>query len=85
MLSLSSIYFLVTGIQFWITEYLQEVLLVDKATVFTYFSLISITGPILGVVVGNKKIKKNNQRATFHQIVILRFFFPTLFFFCHHP
>jgi hypothetical protein len=55
MLSLSSMYFLVTGIQFWITEYLQEVLLMEKTTVFTYFSLISITAPILGVVIGKTK------------------------------
>ena len=51
-LGMSSIYFIVTGIQFWITEYLIEILHTDPLMVNIIFSIISITAPLSGVLFG---------------------------------
>ena len=49
---LCSIYFIVTGIQFWMTKYLIEILEAEPLLVNTIFSIISITAPLFGVLVG---------------------------------
>ena len=54
MLSISSIYFVVTGIQFWISDYMIEVIGAQKEKVFSMFALVSITAPTLGVILGGK-------------------------------
>ena len=51
-LALTSIYFIVTGIQFWITKYLIEILNVEPIVVNVIFSIISITAPLSGVLFG---------------------------------
>ena len=51
-LGMSSIYFIVTGIQFWITEYLIEILHTDPLMVNIIFSVISLTAPLSGVLFG---------------------------------
>ena len=58
MLAICCLLFIVTGIQFWISDYMQIVLQVDPARVFITFALVSITGPILGVVAGGYLIQK---------------------------
>jgi hypothetical protein len=47
---LASLYFVVSGIQFWVTRYLTEVLGVPRRTVLICFTLTSITAPVLGVI-----------------------------------
>ena len=49
---LCSIYFIVTGIQFWMTKYLIEILEAEPLLVNIIFSIISITAPLFGVLVG---------------------------------
>ena len=49
---LCSIYFIVTGIQFWMTAYLIGIVGIDPITVVALFSLTSITAPLLGVLMG---------------------------------
>jgi len=51
-LGMTSIYFIVTGIQFWITKYLIEILGVEPIVVNVIFSIISITAPLSGVLFG---------------------------------
>ena len=51
-LGLCSIYFIVTGIQFWMTKYLIEILEGEPIVVNTIFSVISITAPLFGVFLG---------------------------------
>ena len=51
-LAMTSIYFIVTGIQFWITKYLIEILSVEPIVVNIIFSIISITAPLSGVLFG---------------------------------
>lgn len=52
--SITCLYFVVTGIQFWFSDYMITEMGVDKSVVFTWFGIVSITGPILGVFVGGK-------------------------------
>lgn len=45
-------YFIVTGIQFWMTSYLIDILHYDSVTVMIVFSTVSITAPMGGVLMG---------------------------------
>eukprot|EP00123_Amoebidium_parasiticum_P000947 comp11898_c0_seq1/m.6546 comp11898_c0_seq1/g.6546 ORF comp11898_c0_seq1/g.6546 comp11898_c0_seq1/m.6546 type:complete len:592 (-) comp11898_c0_seq1:164-1939(-) len=47
-----SLYFVVTGLQLWVTEYMVSVLHADKNAVVTAFALTCATGPIVGVLCG---------------------------------
>ena len=51
-LGMTSLYFIVTGIQFWITKYLIEILHTDPLIVNIIFAIISITSPLFGVLFG---------------------------------
>ena len=52
LLSLTGIYFVTTGVQFWVTDYFNMVIGVSKQSAFITFACIALTGPVLGVVVG---------------------------------
>ena len=45
-------FFIVTGIQFWLTIYLIEILGNDPVLVVIIFSSVSVTAPLGGVLVG---------------------------------
>jgi hypothetical protein len=49
---LSALFFVVSGIQFWITPYLTQVLHTDLTVVVLAFSVTSATAPIMGVLFG---------------------------------
>lgn len=51
-LSLTGLYFVVTGIQFWLSDYLENVLGVERHQVSVYFAISSFTAPVSGVFVG---------------------------------
>lgn len=51
-MALCSIYFILTGIQFWMTIYLTDILGNDPIVVMIIFSFVSITAPLGGVIVG---------------------------------
>ena len=58
VLSLTGVFFLVTGIQFWMSTYMQTILGADKETAaFAYIGL-SFLGPVLGVVIGGLCVTK---------------------------
>jgi MFS transporter, Spinster family, sphingosine-1-phosphate transporter len=50
-LSLSGLFFVVTGIQYWLPDYMTNILNADQATVSWYYSFLSFTAPISGVIV----------------------------------
>jgi hypothetical protein len=45
-------YFIITGIQFWMTSYLIDILHIDPILVITVFSIVSITALMGGVIMG---------------------------------
>ena len=54
MAASSCLYFVVTGIQFWISDYMITVLGSDESFVLTAYAAISITAPTFGVFLGGK-------------------------------
>ena len=51
-ISVTLLYFVVTGIQFWFSDFLITVMNMKKEVVFSVFTLVSISGPVVGVVFG---------------------------------
>ena len=51
-LSLTGLYFVVTGIQYWLPSYLRNVLLLSPDQAALYYAALSISAPVSGVVVG---------------------------------
>lgn len=51
MLAISSLYFVVSGLQFWITTYLTTVLAIPMSEVFTYYIITCFSAPALGISV----------------------------------
>jgi len=56
--ALAALFFVVTGIQFWVTSYLVDVLGAPKDRVVASFAIVSITAPILGVAIGAAFVDK---------------------------
>ena len=52
MLGISCMLFVVTGIQFWISDYMQEVMKIPSSKVYIIFSIVCISAPTLGVLLG---------------------------------
>lgn len=52
-LALCSLYYVVTGIQYWITIYLIEILHANPIDVLILFSFTCISAPLVGVMVGS--------------------------------
>lgn len=47
-LAMSTVYFVITGIQFWLTEYMVNVLSFDRMAVVILSSFCFLTAPITG-------------------------------------
>lgn len=69
MLGISSLYFIVTGIQFWMTDYLRNVLQQEKSIVFLTYSILSITAPTLGALFGKKSTLKTSIKVNYRRIL----------------
>lgn len=54
----SGLFFVVTGVQYWLPDYLQQVLNVDPHTVNIYFSTTSLSAPVSGVIVSGIVIQQ---------------------------
>ena len=52
ILALSGLYFVITGLQYWMSDYLQVVLLVPHEEVYTFYATTCFTAPFAGVIVG---------------------------------
>lgn len=52
MFAIAALYFVVTGIQFWISDYLREELHASREKVYIWFAICSITAPTSGVIFG---------------------------------
>ena len=52
MAAITVIFYVVSAIQFWISDYFIQDLGVEATLVYSTFSIISITGPVFGVITG---------------------------------
>lgn len=50
--SISGLYFIVTGIQYWVTAYMRTVLGASAELATIYFVFLCFTGPIIGCICG---------------------------------
>lgn len=57
MLSICCLLFVVTGIQFWITDYMRIILQIEERTVYITFSIVCISAPTMGVILGGYLIE----------------------------
>jgi MFS family permease len=51
VLVVSNLYFVLSGIQYWISDYIVVILRLSEADAHIYFASVSITAPILGAIV----------------------------------
>lgn len=58
LISLTALYFVVTAIQYWASEFFVKVFQRPAAEVTTVFDLVSATAPIAGVVIGSSTADK---------------------------
>jgi len=58
LISICSILFIITGIEFWITDYMRKILKKEDSKIFISFSIICITSPTCGVLIGGYLIEK---------------------------
>ena len=58
VLGLSALFFVVTGVQFWVTSYIVKVIAMEQTYVMAAFGVTVITAPILGVFAGGAFIDK---------------------------
>ena len=56
--ALSGLYFIVTGVQYWLPDYLKTVLKIDPVAANLFYSIMSLCAPVLGVVIGGIIISK---------------------------
>eukprot|EP00298_Acanthocystis_sp_HF-20_P002283 c12709_g1_i1.p1 GENE.c12709_g1_i1~~c12709_g1_i1.p1 ORF type:complete len:358 (+),score=143.24 c12709_g1_i1:90-1076(+) len=75
VLGLSSLYFVVTCIQYWMTVYLIEIVHTPKVQVLTAFAVTALTAPTFGVISGGIFIDKigGYQNTTRCLIVLMVF------------
>ena len=51
-MSMTGLYFVVTGIQYWLPDYMQNVMEIEPELAAWYFAALCFTAPISGVVMG---------------------------------
>lgn len=70
-------FFILTAIQYWTSDYLESVLQVDTGTIFYLLAASSITGPILGIILGGCLVQSlggYEKKQSFLAISVLSFF-----------
>ena len=75
--ALTVLYFVLTGIQFWFSDYLITVINIDKSTVFDEFAIVSVTGTVFGVLAGgyiSSLLGGYNSKKTMYYTCILAIF-----------
>ena len=50
--SLTGLFFVVTGIQYWMPKYIKVIYKVSEDQAAIFYTTVSITGPIAGVIMG---------------------------------
>jgi len=72
--ALSALYFIITALQYWVTQYLMLVLGLEEAHANIYFSVTCSTAPFLGVAIGGLIFSAlggyNNPRAWLLVLII---------------
>ncbi|CAD8137277.1 unnamed protein product [Paramecium octaurelia] len=59
MLTLSQLFLVLTGVQFWMTDYLNSVMLMEYNLASQSFLIISMTAPLTGVYLGSQVLNND--------------------------
>ena len=52
VLAISSLYFVVTGLQYWVSAYLMITMEIEQEEVFYFYAFTCFSAPITGVIIG---------------------------------
>ena len=52
MFGISCSLFVITGMQFWVSDYMQEVIHLESSETYIIYAIVSISAPTLGVLTG---------------------------------
>jgi len=52
------LFYIVTVIQFWISNYLKDVLHIEDKEIFISFVITCVTSPTLGIIIGGWIVQK---------------------------
>lgn len=77
VLGISILFFIITAVQFWVTDYLKNVLKIDERTVSISFMTTCITAPTFGIILGGylaTKLKSNDSMLSLSSCVVLAVF-----------
>jgi sugar phosphate permease len=67
--AMTLLFFIITGVQYWLTDYMINYLHFEESTVFISYAIICVTGPVLGVAVGGSIITKFGGYTTKSSII----------------
>lgn len=76
-MSVTILYFVLTIIQFWGSDFLITVMKLEKEMVFGLFGFVSISGPVFGVIFGgyvSSKLGGYNNPKTLYCTAIISIF-----------
>jgi len=73
-MALAILYFIITAIQFWGSDYLKTVLYTPDNQISIAFSFTCISAPTLGIILGGITLDKVGGPETFKSIIIGLFY-----------
>ncbi len=65
------LFFIVTALQFWITDYLRVVMKVEEGKIFAAFVVTCVTAPTLGIILGGVLVQKCGGYEGKHSITFV--------------
>jgi len=68
------LFYIVTVIQFWISNYLKDVLHIEDKEIFISFVITCVTSPTLGIIIGGLIVQKAGGYESKHSIMFVFIF-----------
>ena len=56
--SISGLYYIIAGIQYWVSDYAINELKGPETEVYVIFAIVTITAPVIGVIIGGTLVTK---------------------------
>jgi hypothetical protein len=65
------LFFIVTVIQFWVSNYMKDVMKIESHLIFIAFVATCITSPTLGIIIGGYIVQKSGGYEGKHSIMFV--------------
>lgn len=72
-MALSTLFFIISGIQMWASDYFREVLEVDEASTHIAFAMVCVTAPAIGALFSGIVVSKfggHNDRRVMPSVIV---------------